>query len=151
MVSPYSRIAPVYDCTVGLPFFLRLRDAFEKIATLYGIRFGSAADIGCGTGVFACYLNRCWGVPVFGVDRSAEMLRQARRNCRSRGVCFLQQDIRCLALPAQVDLITANFDTLNHLRSAADLRRTVKRIAANLRPGGHFYFDIITPCQRARG
>ena len=96
----YSQIAPFYDCTVGMEFFLRVRQAFSKLAPRYRIRFCSAADIGCGTGLFACYLNQCWGVPVYGVDRSLEMLRQARRNCPGAGVCFLQQDIRCLALPS---------------------------------------------------
>jgi SAM-dependent methyltransferase len=148
---PYSRIAPFYDCTVGMEFFLRVRQAFSKLVPRYGIRFRSAADIGCGTGLFACYLNQCWGVPVYGVDRSLEMLRQARRNCPCAGVCFLQQDIRCLALPSQVDLITANFDTLNHLNAPHDLRRVFERVAANLRPNGHFYFDILTPCQPLNG
>jgi len=93
---PYSQIAPVYDCTVGVPFFLRLRASFEKLVEQYDIRFCSAADIGCGTGLFACYLNLCWGVPVYAVDNSAAMLRQAKRNCRGGDVCLLQQDIRCL-------------------------------------------------------
>jgi SAM-dependent methyltransferase len=146
----YSRIAPFYDCTVGAPFFLQVRASFEKLVQRYGIGFGSAADLGCGTGLFACYLNLCWGVPVYAVDNSTAMLREARRNCRDANVCFLQQDIRCLALPSPVDLITANFDTLNHLKSAADLRHTFRRVAANLRHGGHFYFDILTPCQRTR-
>lgn len=151
LVSPYSQIATTYDCTVGLPFFLRLRVSFARLVRRYGIRFCSAADLGCGTGLFACHLNLCWGVPVYAVDNSAAMLRQAELNCRSGGVCFLQQDIRSLALPAQVDLITANFDTLNHLKTPADLRRAFRRVAANLRPGGHFYFDILTPCQPANG
>ena len=106
MPPPYSRIASVYDCTVGFPFFLRVRDAFERLVRRYGIRFGSAADIGGGTGLFVCYLNRFWGVPVFAVDRSGDMLRLARRNCHSESICLLQQDIRCLRLPSRVDLIT---------------------------------------------
>jgi SAM-dependent methyltransferase len=150
LAQAYTRIAPVYDCTVGVPFFLRVRDAFEKLVGRYGIRFCSAADIGCGTGLFACYLNLCWGVPVYAIDKSAAMLCQARRNCRGAGVCFLQQDIRCLALPSPVGLITANFDTLNHLYMARDLRRAFARVSDNLRPGGHFYFDILTPCQPLR-
>src|SRR5262249_38167031 len=56
-----------------------------------------------------------------------------------------------LALPSRVDLITANFDTLNHLRTPQDLRRAFEQVAANLRPGGHFYFDILTPCQPLDG
>ncbi len=79
------------------------------------------------------------------------MLRHAAHNCRNANVCFLRQDIRCLALPSRVDLITANFDTLNHLQTPGDLRRAFRRVAANLRPGGHFYFDILTPCQPAKG
>jgi len=151
LARDYARIAPFYDCTVGITFFLRVRDAFEKLVRRYGITFCSVADIGCGTGLFACYLNKCWGVPVYGVDRSLEMLRQARRNCPGVRVCFLQQDIRCLALPSPVDLITANFDTLNHLNAPQDLRRAFERVAANLRRGGHFYFDILTPCQPLNG
>jgi SAM-dependent methyltransferase len=150
-MQAFTLNAFVYDCTVGMAFFLRVRRAFSKLVRLYGIRFCSAADIGCGTGLFAGYLNQCWGVPVYGVDRSLEMLRQARRNCPGAGVCFLQQDIRCLALPSQVDLITANFDTLNHLNAPQDLRCAFERVAVNLRPGGHFYFDILTPCQPLKG
>ena len=147
----YSQIAPFYDCTVGVPFFLRLRASFEKLVEQYDIRFCSAADIGCGTGLFACYLSRCRGAAVYAVDHSAAMLHEAARNCCNADVCFLQQDIRCLALPSRVDLITANFDTLNHLQTPADLRRAFRRVAANLRPGGHFYFDILTPCQPSDG
>jgi ubiquinone/menaquinone biosynthesis C-methylase UbiE len=58
VTRPYSQIAPVYDCTVGMAFFLRVRQAFSKLVPRYGIRFCSAADIGCGTGLFACYLNQ---------------------------------------------------------------------------------------------
>ena len=51
-----------------------------------------------------------------------EMLAVATRNCASSNVCLLQQDIRCLRLPYPVDLITANFDTMNHLLTEPDLR-----------------------------
>jgi SAM-dependent methyltransferase len=134
-----------------VPFFQLIRNAFEKLVRHYGIRFCSAADIGCGTGLFACYLSMCWGVPVYAVDKSAAMLFQARRNCRNADVCFLQQDVRCLELPSPVDLITANFDTLNHLNKPRDVQRAFVRVAKSLLPGGHFYFDILTPCQPSAG
>ena len=38
----YSQIAPFYDCTVGMEFFLRVRQAFSKLVRRYGIRFCSA-------------------------------------------------------------------------------------------------------------
>jgi SAM-dependent methyltransferase len=81
------------------------------------------------------------------VDRSPEMLEVAIRNGAGSNVCFIQQDIRCLRLPSSVDLITANFDTINHLLTARELSMALRRVWENLTPGGHFIFDVITPCQ----
>jgi len=148
---PYSRLAATYDTALGVSNFIGTRAAFEALVRRYGIGFRSAADIGCGTGLFVCYLNRCWGVPVFGVDRSPEMLQVALQNCPDKRVSFLMQDIRCLCLPCPVDLITANFDTMNHLLTELDLRLAFRRIWENLRPEGHFIFDLITPCQPLGG
>lgn len=143
---PYSQLAPAYDQTIGWPTFLRTQRSFEKLAQLYDLRFRRAADLGCGTGLFANYLNQCWGVPVWAVDISPEMLRVAARNCSGSGVRLLRQDMRCLQLPEPVDLVTSNFDALNHLTGKGDLRLAFRRVAENLCPGGHFYFDLITPC-----
>jgi SAM-dependent methyltransferase len=151
VLRPYSQFAATYDRTLGIPAFLRTRRAFEALVRRYGIRFRSAADLGCGTGLFACYLSRCWNVPVFAVDISPAMLREAARNCSNVNVCLLRQDIRSLRLPHPVDLVTANFDTLNHLVADSDLRLAFRRIHDNLRPGGHLYFDLITPCQPLGG
>jgi SAM-dependent methyltransferase len=148
---PYSRFATTYDRVLGAPFFWRVRRAFEAVVRRNGLAFRSAADVGCGTGLFACYLRRCWNVAVVAVDRSREMLDQARCNCPGAGVCFLQQDLRELQLPRPVDLITANFDTVNHLVKEGDLLRGFRRLYANLSPGGHLYFDVITACRPLGG
>ena len=60
---PYSRLASAYDAAIGAPSFCRTRQAFERIVAGYGVDFRSAADLGCGTGLFACYLARRWAVP----------------------------------------------------------------------------------------
>src|SRR5262249_49430451 len=116
------------------------------LADRYRLRFRNAADIGCGTGLFAKYLNQCWDAPVYAEDISPEMLRVAARNCSGSGVRLLRQDMRHLCLPEPCDLVTSNFDALNHLTAEDDLRAAFRRVAENLRPGGHFYFDLITPC-----
>lgn len=151
ITRPYSRLAAAYDQTIGWAAFRRIRRGFETLARRYGLRFNTASDIGCGTGLFARYLNQCWGAPVWAVDISSEMLRVAKRNCSDSDVRLLRQDIRCLRLPEQVDLVTSNFDTLNHLTGKDDLRVAFRRIAENLRPGGHLYFDLVTPCQPLGG
>ena len=143
---PYSRLAADYDRTIGIPFFCQTRDAFERLIRRYGISFRSAADIGCGTGLFARYLKMSRGVSVFAIDASHSMLRIAAKNCCGTKVRLMHQDIRCLRLPQKVDLITANFDTLNHLLTLEDLRQTLRRVFENLNPGGHFIFDVVTNC-----
>ena len=146
LVAPYRSLADQYDDSLGRQFFLRTRAAFETLQRQYNFGFQSAADLGCGTGLFACYLARQWGVPVYAVDRSPEMLAQAQRLCRGERVQLIQQDLRDLRLPSRVDLVTANYDVLNHIVRPVDLKRALERIHANLNPGGHFYFDLITPC-----
>ena len=148
---PYSRLAKAYDETIGLPAFRHFRRAFETLARRHGLRFRRAADIGCGTGLFARYLSDCWGLPVWAVDISPEMLRVAKSNCLGANVKLLRQDIRSLRLPEPVDLVTSNFDALNHLTGEGDLRNAFQRIAANLRSGGHLYFDLVTPCRPLGG
>src|SRR5262244_1027244 len=143
---PYSELASAYDQIIGWPAFHSARRAFESLARRYSLRFRSAADIGCGTGLFARYLSESWSAPVWAVDISPEMLRVAQRNCLGANVRLLRQDIRCLRLPEPVDLVTSNFDALNHLTGEGDLRIAFQRVAENLRPGGHLYFDLVTPC-----
>lgn len=147
VAPPYSRFARTYDDAVGAWYFRGLKRAFEQLLRQHGVRFSTAADLGCGTGLFARYLDRTWNVPVFAIDRSRAMLRRAASNCRGGKVVLLLQDIRDFHLPAPVDLITANFDTLNHLLTVRDLIQTFQRVAVNLTPNGHFMFDILTPCQ----
>lgn len=143
---PYSSLAPAYDAAVGVRDFLRARAWFEAIVRRHGIRFSSAVDLGCGTGLFACWLHRRFGVPVLGVDRSPRMLEMARRNCGDE-VSLLQQDLRHLRLPAPVDLATANTMTLSHLMTEVELRRVFGRIRDALRPAGHLIFDLLSDRQ----
>ena len=146
LAAPYGLLAQAYDDVIGRDFFERIRRVFEHLIARYRIGFSSAADLGCGTGLFARYLNALWRVPVFGVDLSPAMLRVAASNCRDTNVILLQQDIRRLRLPTRVDLVTANFDALNHLVNDGELPRLFQLVYDHLHPGGHFIFDFITPC-----
>ncbi|MBI1925775.1 hypothetical protein HYR99_16185 [Candidatus Poribacteria bacterium] len=48
------------------------------------------------------------------------------------------------APPHPVDLITCHFDSLNYLLSTRDLALAFCRFRANLTPGGHAIFDMVT-------
>jgi SAM-dependent methyltransferase len=103
----------------------------------------SACDLGCGTGTLAVRLARK-GILMFAVDLSPEMCRRARRKAREAGVSVrvLRADMRDFRLPQTLDLITCEFDALNHVPAKRDLHRVLKRVARALEPGGHFAFDV---------
>jgi len=144
VIAPYAVLTPLYDALLGDRFFPYLRRAFEWLAQRYGIGFASAADMACGTGTFVRYLCER-GVPVvYGVDRSPEMLRLAMAKNRSTSARFLLQDFANLQLPHPIDLITCNFDSLNYLLGTGELLKALRRFHANLKPGGHVIFDMIS-------
>lgn len=146
-LAPYAGLAPSYDVALGRNSLQQTAFTLRHLIERYGIAFRSAADIGCGTGLFAAHIARRWSIPVFAVDRSVAMLTEAVRNGSAAHALVLHQDIRRLNLPRPVDLITANFDTVNHIIEPADLAATFQRVHANLRPRGHFVFDFVTDRQ----
>ena len=142
-LSPYQKFANFYDRVMGNAAALVIARCFERSRRRYDLRFSSAADIGCGTGTFLRHLAQFCDV-LYGVDRSAAMLAQARRKLRGASVRFSQQDLRVLRLPQRVDLITCMFDTLNYLTTAAGLQEALESARENLRNGGSLIFDVIT-------
>ncbi len=101
-------------------------------------------DLGCGTGELSLAL--CGRYDLTAVDLSEEMLAVAASKAIERGakICFLRQDIRFLNLGRQFDFGICLQDTLNYLSSYEDLERCFSHVAAHLRPGGKFLFDLST-------
>jgi predicted TPR repeat methyltransferase len=95
---PYQHFAQFYDRVMGDAAAPVIRRCFERSRRHYDLRFSSAADIGCGTGTFLLHLSRLCD-RLYGVDRSAEMLVQARRKLAGANIALLQQDLRQLRLP----------------------------------------------------
>jgi SAM-dependent methyltransferase len=151
VVQPYGEFALLYDQLLGDQFFAELRRTFEWIIRRYDVRFDAVADVACGTGTFVRYLRDIGAQPVYGVDSSPTMLRRAVRKNAGNGARFLLQDLRALRLPHPVDLLTCNFDSLNYLRTAADLRAALCRFAENLSPDGHAIFDLVTEPSTEQG
>ncbi|MEN8762103.1 MAG: class I SAM-dependent methyltransferase [Thiogranum sp.] len=143
--APYHGLARIYDRVVGDALFPDIWDSFQRSLKVFGIRFKSAADVGCGTGTFLRNLIRQHHLArVYGVDRSPAMLRVAAGKNQGGAVRLMHGHITDFCLPGRVDLITCNGDTLNYLLSARQLFRALDRCRVNLTPGGHLLFDLIT-------
>ena len=141
-VQPYRWLARYYD-----EFFSSFRSpidaARKRLLRRIIPRVGTACDLACGTGTTALALAR-QGITVYAVDLSPVMCRLARKKAKRAGVTMhvLQADIRSFRLPHAVDLVTCEYDALNHVPRQADLRKVARAVARALRAGGHFFFDV---------
>ena len=103
----------------------------------------AACDLACGTGDLALWFAER-AIRTYAVDLSPEMCRITRRKAKAAAlpVTVIEADTREFVLPAPVDLVTCEFDALNHVPRRTDLGRVLRRVKAALVAGGHFAFDV---------
>lgn len=140
--SPYKLLAVYYD-RLFEPIRAPMGHIRRQLLADILKRAESACDLACGTGTTAVELARR-GMRVYAVDASPQMCRLARQKARKSGVRMhvLHADMRSFRLPEAVDLVTCEFDALNHVPRKSDLSRVARSVARALRPGGWFFFDV---------
>ncbi len=102
-------------------------------------------DLACGTGSLSeAFARLRWDV--IGIDSSEDMLNEALDKKYESGlpVQYLRQDMRRLDLFGTVSVTVCALDSLNHLASAADIRRVMERVNLFSNPGALFLFDVNT-------
>lgn len=92
-------------------------------------------DIGCGTGQLTAQIARC-GAHVVGLDSSAEMIREARRNYPE--LEFVIADAERFSMPEPFDAVFSNA-ALHWVKNAS---QAAACIASALRPGGRFVAEL---------
>lgn len=142
MNKPYRWLAEYYDDFFGesrAPMDLAREQILGRILP----RVESACDLACGTGTAALVMARR-GIKTFAVDGAPMMCRVAREKARLAGltVKVIRADMRDFRLPEPVDLITCEFDAINHVPSKAGLVQVAAAAQRALKPGGYFYFDV---------
>jgi SAM-dependent methyltransferase len=105
---------------------------------------GPLVELAIGNGRVAIPVAQATGRPVIGVDTSPAMLEQARVRAADEGVELElhERDMRELALDEPAALIYCPARALLHLPTWADRRCTFERVAASLRPGGRFAWNV---------
>lgn len=115
-----------------------------------GIHAGRIVELGCGSGVLARVLTST-GYAVVGIDRSAAMLRLARRVApRAR---FVAGSIHAARLPS-CDAVISVGEGVGYLSPGGSPLRPLAPLFARvhdaLRPGGLFVFDLLVDAHGPR-
>jgi SAM-dependent methyltransferase len=105
---------------------------------------GPLVELGVGNGRVAIPVAQATGRTVIGIDSSPGLLEQARSRAAEAGVDLdlREGDMRELHLDEPVGLVYCPARALLHLPTWADRRRTFERVAASLRPGGRFAWNV---------
>jgi SAM-dependent methyltransferase len=121
--------------TADVPFYVELARAAD----------GPLVELAIGNGRVAIPVAQATGRTVIGVDTSPAMLAQARVRAAEAGVRLdlREGDMRDLVLDEPAALVYCPFRSLLHLPTWADRRRTFERVAASLRPGGRFAWNVL--------
>jgi SAM-dependent methyltransferase len=138
-MSEFDAFAEDYDelaapMTQDIEWYVELaRDADEPIV-----------ELAVGTGRVAIEIARRTGKRVVGIDVSPRMLAIAREHGAGLPLDLREGDMRDLTLEEPVQLVICPFRSLLHLETWGERRTVFERVAASLRPGGRFAWNVFT-------
>jgi SAM-dependent methyltransferase len=99
-------------------------------------------ELAIGTGRVAIPIARETGKRVVGIDRSAAMLAVGREKAGDLPIEFREGDMRDFSVEEPVDLVICPGRSLMHCRTWAEKRSVFEHVAAALRPGGRFAWNV---------
>ena len=140
-LKPFQRLAPYYHAE-WTAFARHCIEVMDRAGMLHDPSGRIAIDLACGTGVLASALSTR-GFSVVGLDISEEMIRIARAECPTGR--FVVGDMREMDLSLAADLVTCTFDSLNYLKSVAEVGKVFRNVRGCLKPEGQWFFDANTP------
>lgn len=145
-MSGYNAFAYFYDRLTENISYKDRAEYFDRLIKLHGGKKGILLDLACGTGSLSEEMARL-GYDVIGTDASEEMLGCAMDKKFESGlpIQYLYQDMTELDMFGTIDVTLCALDSLNHLKSLDDIRKTFERVSLFCEPGGLFIFDVNTP------
>jgi ubiquinone/menaquinone biosynthesis C-methylase UbiE len=146
--AQFTNLAPYYDELMqDVPYEAWV----EYVRLLFKIAENepqAILDCACGTGNISFALA-AYNYDVTGVDLSADMIARAQAKLDGLNtplpLKFLQADLTSFQLNQTFDAATCLYDSFNYILAPERLEAAFARIAAHIRQGGVFVFDMNTP------
>jgi SAM-dependent methyltransferase len=139
-VAAYGDFAWAYDKALGERFFRSARKLLDLLLARYPAGTRTHLDVACGTGLTVEFF-RSRGWRSVGVDASVPMLAVAAE----RAPELVAGDFRALPLRGTFQRITCLYDSLNHLKSRADLTGAFRSVRGVMSDESLFFFDMNHP------
>jgi ubiquinone/menaquinone biosynthesis C-methylase UbiE len=148
--APFDALAERYDQTFT---FSKIGQAQRKAVWKKAEKVFHSGDrileIGCGTGVDACFMAN-HGVHVVATDSSSQMIAAANRRVTQEGklscvrpIVLAAEDIASLKTSSPFDGAFSNFGALNCVQ---DLAQVARDLGALLKPGAKALLCWLGPC-----
>jgi SAM-dependent methyltransferase len=132
----YSQLPRSREGLAGAPEWPALQSMLPPLEGLWVL------DLGCGFGAFARWAQERGAAGVIGVDRSQNMLAQARAQTHDSRVTYVLADIEHLALAeAAFDLVYSSL-VLHYIADFGVVCGAIRRLLAS---GGRLVFSVEHP------
>ena len=103
-------------------------------------KISTILDLACGTGLFLNEMDKNFDLEYgVGLDLSENMVKYAQDHNQSQKLNFIKGDMTNFLLKKNFDLITCNYDAINHLTLFEDWQKMFNKVYDHLKVGG-FYF-----------
>ena len=144
-VSPYSRLAEIYDHVMRHVDYVHWASYVESLFDRHLASPKTILDLACGTGSLAIELHRR-GYEVSGADGCAEMLDEGRKKVAKLDypISFYHRNLIDLHDLPTFDAVLCLYDSINYMMTLDDMAKAFDMMATVLNPGGILIFDVCT-------
>ncbi len=142
-MSNYDNFAYFYDELTKNIDYKKIAENYHFLTEKHGGKLGILLDLACGTGSLSEEFAKI-GYDVIGVDSSTNMLNEALNKKYESGlpIQYLCQEMENLDMFGTIDVTVCTLDSLNHLKNAEALSKTIEKVSLFLDPNGLFLFDV---------
>lgn len=142
----YTSFAAFYDSLQSDVMYEQRAGYIARLFKKYDRLPTQLLDVACGTGGFSLQFAKM-GMSVTAADPSPEMLSVAQKKASATDldIMLVCQSARDTKLPYAVDGAVCCLDSINHIIDKRELKASFRAVAAAVKDGGLFIFDVNTP------